>query len=573
MEHLEKGIFNKEFFSLWYSNYHRLEAMNGTVGDTADELDEELESWIGIQRNIRHMLPCELKAKLSALSLDFEDKGLSWELMYRQLADFVQNKGHACLPSDHKHEALKDWLIRQVLSKGLLSAIQFQRLDSLGVDWEMAISRDHRWNQMLWRLKEFKQTFGHCRVPQKWVKDKQLAHWVTVQRRTYSQNRIREDRQRLLSELGFIWSIKSRQEAQWEEFFLQLITFRQKHGHCRVPGKKGKLASWVERQRTARTNGRLRPEREKRLDEIGFTWNFEHIRKRNWEERYRQLRAYKQQYGHCFVPANCRENKTLGVWVVSQRWLESKGKLSADKLEKLNELGFVWSKDTQDQLKAVYDTQWEASFEKLKAYRQAHGTYQVSLKINAVLQRWTSWQRMLFYEEKLSADRIDKLNKIGFPWSVQKEYWMKMYNALVDYRKRFGHTRVPFQWAPNPQLSAWSYKVRLNKAELDSQKVKLLDRIGFDWTLRRKKVVPWKEMYKRLVAFKQEHGHTRVPACWKKDPKLGKWVSRMRQEREKLTPGRVALLETIAFEWNLRTLSRPSTKGHRAQAFGHTVAS
>jgi hypothetical protein len=216
----------------------------------------------------------------------------------------------------------------------------------------------------------------------------------------------------------------------------------------------------------------------------------------------------------------------------------------------------VWSKDTQHKLQSVSNAQWKAHYEKLKAYRQEHGTCQVSLKIDPVLQRWTRWQRKLFYQGRLSQDRIDSLDEIRFSWSVQEGYWLKMYEALVDFRNKFGHTHVPCQWAPNPQLSAWVYRLRVNKQELSTRKVELLNQIGLDWSLRRRSVTSWESMYHHLLAFRNEHHHTRVPVKWHPYPKLGKWASRMRCEREKLDPERVSLLERINFNWSNQSIHK-----------------
>jgi len=558
MEDLGKRLFNREFLDNWFSNYHKMAAFCKQNNVGAAGQDEELTRWIAVQRSIRHLLPEELKAKLATLSFDFDDKGRSWEAMHGQLVCIVQKNGHAFLPDDLKHEELKDWLIRQILNKKLLSKSQFQSLDSLGVDWDRALSRDHRWELMFMRLKEFYTAFGHCRVPLGWAKDRQLGLWVTVQRRGQAKGRLREDRQRMLQEIGFIWDMKSQYDAQWEQYFQELMSFRKTHGHCRVPGKHQKLVSWIERQRIAKTKRLLSADREERLHKLGFIWSFEKIKRESWEERYRQLCAYRQMHGHSFVPVNWSGNKTLGVWVASQRWLEAKDKLGADRKRRLNELGFVWSRDTQKQLKSVYDTQWEASFGKLRDYRQAHGTCQVSVKTDPVLQRWTRWQRKLFYQGKLSPERTGRLNEIHFPWSVQEGYWMRMYDALLTFKKRFGHTHVSSQWEPNPRLAAWAYRMRRGKQGLTVQKVELLNKVGFDWAHSPKTAVPWREMYGRLVKFKHDHGHTRVPLRWQEDSKLGKWVSRMRGERERLAPERAALLEAIGFDWGYRLSSRKS---------------
>jgi hypothetical protein len=230
--------------------------------------------------------------------------------------------------------------------------------------------------------------------------------------------------------------------------------------------------------------------------------------------------------------------------------LESKSKLGADKKKKLSELGFVWSRDTSSQLKSLYDSHWEANLEKLKTYKQLYGTCQVSVKKDPALQRWTRWQRIVFYQGKLSKGRMDKLNQIRFPWSIDESYWMKMYDELSCFKNQFGHTRVPYLWAPNPKLAAWVYRVKVMRSVLAAQKIELLNSIHFDWTLNRKILLPWMVMYERLKAFRQIHGHTNVPAKWHHDPKLGKWVSRMRHERENLAAERILLLDAIEFGWN-----------------------
>lgn len=554
MKILETKLFNQEFLDKWYSHFHQLEAyskqkQNNPLPVPMDA-DDELAQWIRIQRGMKIMLPTELKNKLAAINFDFDEQDNTWDHRCQQLAAFVQKYGHTCLPADEqKYEALRDWLIRQIHDQKFLSESQYQRLHLLGVDWEMATSRDHRWERMFIKLKEFRKIFGHCRVPQGWIRDKQLAAWVAVQRRMGAANSLRPDRQRRLEELNFLWNIKTIYDSQWEQHYQRLETFYKTHGHCKVPGSYKKLTSWIENQRTYKKNNLLLADREGKLNALGFIWGFSAIKEISWNERYKQLQAYKQQHGHCFVPVNGKAHKSLGQWVGAQRRLEAKNQLQKGKKEKLSRLGFVWSPDTRHQLKAIYDTQWKASFEKLKAYQQAHGSCQVSLKIDPKLQQWTRWQRIQYGQGRLSKAREQQLNGIGFPWNIQEGYWLKMYKLLSQFYDQFGHCRVPSGWAPNPRLAAWVYHTKKNKTRLAAAKIDLLNQIGFDWVLHPKTVVSWDLMYDRLLAFKQAHGHTRVPLKWREDPKLGKWVSRMRYEKESLYPERASRLKQIAFDW------------------------
>lgn len=565
MKDLGEKLFTKEALDHWYRNLHKFEDYKKEYGRVPKPgkvgVEEELSRWMDIQRNIQNMLPAELKNKLETLGFDFEDKGDTWEAMYQQLAEFATIHGHPHLPADDPaYDALRDWLLRQIQGKRFLTECQFQKLDLLSVDWLMASSREYRWEMMYLKLKEFRQTHGHSRVPQKWIKDKQLANWVGVQRRIYANGKLREERKRRLEELDFVWDIRIIFDSQWEQYYGQLEEFFKKHDHCKVPGNYPKLVSWIERQRLLKKNNQMQADRESRLNKLEFVWSFREIKRTNWNEKFKQLCEYKKMQGHSFVPVNCKENRSLGHWVASQRSLEAKGKLKASKKKKLSQIGFVWSSDTQGQLKSIYDAQWKVQFEKLKAYQQEYGSCQVSLKIDPLLQRWTRWQRILFYKERLSKERIKRLNEIKFPWSIQEGYWMKMYEALVKFRKQFGHTRVPYGWPAMPHLAPWVYRTKISKAELPAQKIRLLDKIGFDWSLNRKVIVPWRDMYARLTTFKKEYGHTRVPVKWGKDSKLGKWVSRMRQEKENLYPERIMLLEAIGFDWGHKTAPKVTLK-------------
>ena len=502
MENLEKEPSKSAFLENWYHNYHKLVAYLKNNKDEhfikSEEIDHDLIKWINIQAKIKNKLSPELRNKLAELNFDFYEIGNVWEKMYHQLASFAKKNRHINVPDhDPKFDSLKDWLLRQILNKKYLTDSQISRLDLLGVDWEMVFTRDQRWEQMYIKLQEFYQRFGHCQVPHKWEPDKSLANWVRVQRRMRVLNKLQPERENKLNELNFIWHIQTVYDSHWQHFYNELKSFYQANGHCRVPGKFKQLTSWIENQRTFKKNSLLLPEREKQLNEIGFIWNFKNIKKSYWEEKLKELKAFKAKNGHSFVPVNYKENKALGTWVATQRKLESKNQLEEKKKKKLSQLGFVWSTDTQQQLKSNYDSQWALNYERLKIYKQVYGTCQVSVKLNPVLQRWTRWQRLLFYQGKLAKDRINKLNEIRFPWNVQEGYWMKMYEALADFKTQNGHTHVPYNWEPNKQLAAWVYRTKLTKAELSAQKIELLNMLGFDWHFSRKNVVSWEGMFQR----------------------------------------------------------------------------
>src|SRR5215813_5393532 len=144
---------------------------------------------------------------------------------------------------------------------------------------------------------------------------------------------------------------KAISEAGWEEGFSALRAFKRQHGHCLVPRwhmqGKYKLGQWVAVQRYRKA--KLSSQREKRLDDIGFVWNWRDLL---WEKHFAALRAFKDRYGHCVVPTKYvgnsdyklgvrgRRKYKLGLWVTTQR--RKRRRMSKDRRQRLEAIGFVW---------------------------------------------------------------------------------------------------------------------------------------------------------------------------------------------------------------------------------------
>jgi Helicase associated domain len=105
-----------------------------------------------------------------------------------------------------------------------------------------------------------------------------------------------------------------------------------------------------------------------------------------WEEGFLHLKTYEECKGHCRVPARHNENGyPLGQWVGVQR--ANKDDLSAERRQRLDELGFVWNPFAAD---------WEKSFLHLKTYknREGHCFVPHAYKENGFrLGQWVNVQR------------------------------------------------------------------------------------------------------------------------------------------------------------------------------------
>jgi hypothetical protein len=149
------------------------------------------------------------------------------------------------------------------------------------------------------------------------------------------------ERETILTAMGFDWNPIA---TKWDAMFRSLEEYKKRFGHTNVPQKSREypeLAAWVANERYDKKKKKpISPPRAARLDALGFTWEFNPAF--TWEDMFNALIEFKKNYGHCNVPQHWRENKRLGKWVNTQRTSYKRGKLPADRQQKLNEIGFSW---------------------------------------------------------------------------------------------------------------------------------------------------------------------------------------------------------------------------------------
>lgn len=143
------------------------------------------------------------------------------------------------------------------------------------------------WDKRFQELLEFRQKHGTCVVPHAGEENPALAKlskWVKRQRYQYKlrlegkHSTLTDERQRALTEIGFLWDSH---KIAWEEKFSQLLQYKNLHGHCNVPSKfkdNHSLSVWVQCQRRqyklyqARKRSSMNPYRIDKLEQVGFEW-------------------------------------------------------------------------------------------------------------------------------------------------------------------------------------------------------------------------------------------------------------------------------------------------------------
>ena len=97
---------------------------------------------------------------------------------------------------------------------------QISQINSPVTGRPLATGSSPMWDLRFNQLKQFRASFGHTNVPNKFKDNPQLATWVTEQRRHYRKTKVdgkktslTDERIAILEGIGFQWSVH---ESQWD---------------------------------------------------------------------------------------------------------------------------------------------------------------------------------------------------------------------------------------------------------------------------------------------------------------------------------------------------------------------
>lgn len=191
----------------------------------------------------------------------------------------------------------------------------------------------------------------------------------------------------------------SKLEKKWNTRFKQLKKFYEKNNHTNISAryKKNKsLGTWVVRQRVIKNS--LSQEQVDALNSINFVWN---PRETSWDKNFMKLKAYKDQHGHTNVPVNFDDDLIFGRWVQKQRRI--KNSLSEQKLQMLDNLGFIWDGN---------EYVWYNNYETLHSFIQ-NNKRMPSYKENLKLYNWMNQQKIKYNNLRLDDKKVELLKEIG----------------------------------------------------------------------------------------------------------------------------------------------------------------
>merc|ERR1712130_616549 len=168
------------------------------------------------------------------------------------LIKYKDRLGNCDVPSNHKEDEknLGNWLSdqRKLKKKRKLREEYQHRLEELGVVWDVL---SQKWEDNFTLLIKYKDREGNCDVPRNHKEDeKNLGNWLNDQRKLKRKEKLSEEYQHRLEELGVAWDVLSQ---KWEDMFTLLIKYKDREGNCDVPQNhkedEKNLGTWLSDQR------------------------------------------------------------------------------------------------------------------------------------------------------------------------------------------------------------------------------------------------------------------------------------------------------------------------------------
>ena len=362
-------------------------------------------------------------------------------------------------------------------------------------------------NNLKDRIKEIQKSLGHNKRE---IKIRNLNFDIMVENKNlfevlkYVRDRLRPNTWELNYSLAKIYFEKNGNLEISSKFKTLNGTDEDENGY--------NLGWWLVNQRQMYKKSKLSKEREELLEKIGMRFETRD-NDEVWNQMYMLAELYFKEYGNLEISKKFKtlngtdedENGyNLGGWLVSQRQMFKKSKLSKEREKLLEKIGMRF--ETRDN-----DEVWTRMYKLTETYFKKYGNLEIKQNFKTLngidydengynLGQWQSWQRKMYKKSKLSKERKDLLEKIGMHFETRDndEVWNQMYMLAELYFKEYGNLEIPYKFKTlngtdedenGYNLGVWLVRQRQmhKKGKLSKERKELLDQIGMIWEIRKRK--------------------------------------------------------------------------------------
>ncbi len=281
----------------------------------------------------------------------------------------------------------------------------------------------------------------------------------------------------------------------------------------------------------------------------------------SWEHMYAEAKKYYRQYGNLQVPKRYKTEQgySLGSWILTQRKVrhgEQYGVLGADRIKKLDSIGMVWE--------SYKDLSWRKYYSAAIRYHAENGNLKVpslyiqnGVRLGAWINNLRTYRKNGAQSNYLTEERVAALDKLGMIWDVSDALWERSYAVAKEYYGKHGNLDVPVAYVADngTKLGVWlnnirnAYLGKIKNYKLTNEQISALNAIGMIWTPKFNRA--WEHGYACAQIYYAAHGNLDVPTMYMDTNgyALGRWISRQRETRNRLSCERVDKLNALGMIW------------------------
>lgn len=452
-----------------------------------------------------------------------DNRDKKWFSLYKEVLEFYKEHGNLIIPNDylvtvsHEEILLKSWYKNQksMLKLKELSAEKeklVNELIMLNENNKIKTENDKNWFEIYNVAVNYYKKHGDLKVPYTYVYEKDgikinLGQWVISQRQNYGNNKISDDKIKLLDKIGMKWEKKN--WFTWEYVYKLAKDYYKEHGDLLVPrnlivnveGTDISLGNWIVNQRRSYKKKTLSSERIELLNEIGMKW--EDVKQttddKNWLILFKNVVKYYEENETTNISSDYEvliENKSINLnrWYTKQLYLCRNNKLSSERKKLIEAFS---NKVNDKRAENLSRLKWMKNYELAKKYFMMHGnlripnTYEVEVNGEIIkLGDWINSQRSSYKgrRAKISEKQIKLLNEIGMIWEFNSERmtnWLEKYKFIKEYYDKNGDLFFPKNYTIEVNGKIINLKEWLNaqknlykNGKLSIEKAKLLEEIG-----------------------------------------------------------------------------------------------
>jgi superfamily II DNA or RNA helicase len=471
----------------------------------------------------------------------------------RIFQSYYEEHGHLNIKREEKYQGenigIMLMMLRVAKKDNRLSTDEIQKLKALNFVWDAGYKSVFENSFPL--LQSYYEEHGHLNIK---LSDsyhgEDIGKMVSAVRAAKKANRLSTDKIQQLNALDFIWD--ANKKSSFEEPLSLLQSYYKEHGHLNIKTSEkhhgqniGKIISGL---RTTRKDNRISTDEIQQLDALGFVWDG--TRKSAFENSFPLLNSYYQEHGHLNIMLPDKyEGENIGKMVYAIRDTKRLNRLSAEEIQKLDALNFIWD--------ATKKSTFDNKLPLLQSYHQNHGHLNIKLSesyqgenIGGLVTRLRGDKKA----NKLSDDDIQKLNRLGFVWdATNKSVFENAFPLLQSYYENYGNLDIKISDKYQGQnIGNMVSSVRAAKRDnnLSDEEIQKLDALNFMWYANKKSA--FEVALPLLKSYYEEHGDLNIKKSDKyQGENIGRSVIRLRgyKKDNKLSTNEIQQLDELDFNW------------------------